>query len=75
MYKRQKGLCWICGERMAISPLSAGKGKYASFDHLTPKSDGGGNTQDNLRLAHQKCNSARGSVPVTNVLIALAIGE
>lgn len=68
MYKRQKGLCWICGERMAISPLAAGSLRFATFDHLVPKSEGGTGAQANLRLAHKKCNSLRGSVPVANVL-------
>lgn len=68
MYKRQKGLCWICGEKMAISVTSHGKGKYASFDHIIPKSEGGTNEQTNLRLAHQRCNNLRGTIPVVNVL-------
>lgn len=63
---------------MAISVTAAGSGKYASFDHIIPKSDGGGNDQGNLRLAHKKCNSLRGSVPLVNVLAAqhaLAVTE
>lgn len=69
MYKKQKGLCWICGERMAISVGAAGSGKYASFDHLVPKADGGGNVQSNLRLAHKRCNSARGDLSILHVLL------
>lgn len=73
MWKKQKGLCWICGERMAISLLAAGNPKYASFDHIVPKADGGGNVQSNLRLAHKKCNSARGDLPVSHVLLVQSI--
>lgn len=72
MYKRQKGLCWICGERMAISTSQAQSPMFATFDHLLPKAQGGGNTQDNLKLAHQKCNMMRSDLPVALVLVAQA---
>lgn len=72
MYKRQKGLCWICGERMAIAANASGNPKYASFDHVIAKANGGGNVQSNLRLAHKKCNSARGDLPASHVLIVQA---
>lgn len=69
MYKKQKGLCWICSERMAISPQSAGGPRYATFDHIVPKSEGGVNAQSNLMLAHKRCNVARASLPLASVLI------
>lgn len=68
MYKEQKGLCWICGERMAISKSQAGKAAYATFDHIVPKADGGTGERGNLRLAHRKCNALRGTVPFVNIL-------
>lgn len=70
MYKRQKGLCWICGERMAISVSAAGSPNYATFDHLDPKARGGSNAQTNLKLAHQKCNNLRADLPVAHVMVA-----
>lgn len=74
MWKKQKGLCWICGEPMAISRSQAGKDRYATFDHLVPKAEGGTNAQANLHLAHKKCNALRGTIPLVNV-IAMAIVE
>jgi 5-methylcytosine-specific restriction endonuclease McrA len=35
--------------------------KRATFDHIHPKSRGGGNEPTNLRLAHKRCNERRGS--------------
>lgn len=32
----------------------------ATFDHVTPKALGGTGKQDNLMLAHKRCNSRRG---------------
>jgi 5-methylcytosine-specific restriction endonuclease McrA len=69
MYKQQKGLCWICGEKMAISPGAYNSPKFATFDHLVPKAHGGKNAQENLKLAHRKCNMDRADLPVLNVMI------
>jgi 5-methylcytosine-specific restriction endonuclease McrA len=70
MYKHQKGLCWICGEHMAISDSRAGSENFATFDHLLPKAQGGTRAQTNLKLAHQKCNNLRGDLPIVGVMIA-----
>jgi 5-methylcytosine-specific restriction endonuclease McrA len=71
MYKRQKGLCWICGERMSIAPEHAGSDHFATFDHLVPKVEGGTKEQSNLRLAHQKCNGRRSALPVVNTILVM----
>lgn len=44
--------CWLCEK-----PLSYGD---ATFDHILPKTYGGGASWDNLKLACMPCNSARG---------------
>lgn len=36
---------------------------FASFEHLIPRSFGGTNRQENLLLAHRKCNAKRGCKP------------
>jgi 5-methylcytosine-specific restriction endonuclease McrA len=51
LYKRQGGLCWLCHKSMPRSD--------ATFDHLIPRSKGGGQSWENLKLAHRSCNEAR----------------
>ena len=37
---------------------------YITFDHIVPRSSGGGDRIENLRLAHNACNHARGNDPL-----------
>ena len=46
--ERDNGICWLCHEAGANSA-----------DHVQPLSRGGLNTADNLRAAHQSCNSGK----------------
>jgi 5-methylcytosine-specific restriction endonuclease McrA len=55
MFRRQRGLCWLCDKPM--DP------KHVSPDHLTPVSKGGRNLPYNKKLAHPLCNNLRGNVP------------
>lgn len=52
IWQRDKARCWIC--RHAV------RKDEASRDHVTPKSAGGYNKGRNYRLAHARCNTARG---------------
>lgn len=66
LFVQQNGLCHLCGEPMTLERkdrLRAPK-NFASFDHLTPKSEGGTSYYTNLKLAHRSCNSARQSRPL-----------
>jgi 5-methylcytosine-specific restriction endonuclease McrA len=64
LYERDIGLCWLCGEHVPhpyweaeeINDVNA-----PTRDHVIPKSRGGKNTLDNLRLAHSLCNRLRGN--------------
>lgn len=47
--------CWYCAQ-----PL----GNDITKEHLIPKSDGGANTQENLVLAHERCNQMAGNMPL-----------
>ena len=52
--------CWLCGND--VDPRApAGSREAGSVDHVVPRAKGGGNEDDNLRLAHRVCNSRRGS--------------
>lgn len=53
LLKRQRGLCAICG--LPVGPADA------TLDHIVPRSVGGGGEIENLRVAHRRCNMARGS--------------
>lgn len=45
--------CSLCKEPMPY--------KKASIDHVIPRSRGGNNSLDNLKLAHRDCNSRKGN--------------
>lgn len=64
MFKKQKGLCHLCGKPMAISQEKVMHDSFATFDHLIPRSQGGVNAQDNLPLAHRRCNEKRANRPL-----------
>jgi 5-methylcytosine-specific restriction endonuclease McrA len=51
--QRCKGRCQICGKKVRRVDFS--------FDHIIPLSRGGPHSQENLQLAHNVCNSRRGT--------------
>jgi 5-methylcytosine-specific restriction endonuclease McrA len=50
---RDRGRCHICGLKVRVSERS--------LDHLIPLAHGGNHTEDNLALAHFRCNSRMGA--------------
>jgi hypothetical protein len=57
---RDGWVCWLCDG--AIDPsLARSLPGAASIDHVVPRSRGGTSDLRNLRLAHRRCNSRRGS--------------
>lgn len=69
IYKRDKGICYLCGEPCDWNDYEEKDGiivygnKYPSRDHVIPKSKGGRNTWENIRLAHRICNSLKSDSP------------
>lgn len=53
LFRRQKGLCAICGQSMTLAE--------ASLDHIIPRAHVGTNRYANLRAAHRACNAKRGA--------------
>jgi len=56
-------VCALCPrnlDRHVKDPLSH---DYVTFDHIVPRSRGGLDTVDNVRLAHRRCNELRGNDP------------
>lgn len=46
--------CWLCQSPMHF--VYGNKDDRATIDHVMPRSKGGADTSDNLRLAHWRCN-------------------
>jgi hypothetical protein len=58
LWERDGNLCWLCHE--PIDPaLPQTNAMHISLDHVVPRKWSGKNCLDNLRLAHQHCNSTR----------------
>lgn len=53
IYERDGGRCGICGKKVASDQIS--------IDHIIPLSLGGQHTENNVRLAHIRCNVQRGN--------------
>ena len=66
LFKRDKGICWICGEKCDFNSTSISKkgniicgDLYPEIEHVIPISRGGLHSWDNVRLAHRKCNQLK----------------
>lgn len=66
LFDKQGGLCWLCMRPMTMRRNGGSKvpHDFATFDHVTPAANGGTAHRSNLKLAHRRCNSERGSRPV-----------
>lgn len=61
---RDGGNCTICGDPLDRKIKNPRHLLYVTFDHIVPRSQGGTDKIDNLRLAHAKCNWERGNDPI-----------
>jgi 5-methylcytosine-specific restriction endonuclease McrA len=59
IFERDGWRCHICGKRVHPSRFKRDP-EGPSLDHLIPLADGGSHSQANCRLAHLRCNAARG---------------
>lgn len=60
IYDKYQGICDICGRKLQ-NVDSGNLDSYATVDHIIPKSRGGTNRDDNLRLLCRRCNMLRGN--------------
>lgn len=70
VFERDNGICYLCGGICDWDDYEVKDGtiiygnNYPSRDHVSPKSKGGENSWDNIRLAHRICNSRKGNSPL-----------
>lgn len=70
VFKRDGGICYICGKPCDWNDYIVKDGAkiygdaYPSRDHVVPKSRGGANDWNNIRLAHRICNSRKSTRPL-----------
>lgn len=60
VYKRDKGVCWLCGGPVDRSLVWPDLG-FATLDHVVPLKRGGMHCYSNVRLAHLRCNCSKGA--------------
>ncbi|MCY1009312.1 HNH endonuclease [Nannocystis pusilla] len=75
IWRRTNGKCHLCHEGVGLHTygcLSLYGGEAGSVDHLVPQYFGGTDHFDNLRIAHQRCNSGRGIRDPDEVRLELA---
>lgn len=61
MYERDGWACGICLEPVDRELIGSASLWRPSIDHILPRSAGGSNEPENMRLAHFWCNAARGA--------------
>jgi len=65
LWAKQDGLCAICSKpmprgRFEVPHATLWKKLRPTFDHIRPRSKGGGDDPANLQLAHARCNKQKG---------------
>lgn len=66
--------CFYCGRDMLFGKCQCLSDQYATLDRLRPGSRDGGYIRGNVVLACQKCNRARGDLPVEEFMAQLRSG-
>lgn len=58
-FKKQKGLCAICGRKMYLPGEHAPPAVISTLDHIVPLSKGGSDHWENTQAVHYKCNQQK----------------
>lgn len=73
LYKRDKGVCYLCGGRCDLSDYIIKRGafiagdSYPSIDHVIPLAKGGAHAWNNVKLAHRRCNYLKGDKKIETI--------
>lgn len=65
LYRRDKGICYLCGCQCNLEDYTIINGNfiagdwYPSIDHVIPLAKGGKHSWGNVKLAHRVCNSRK----------------
>lgn len=60
IYERDRWVCYLC--ELPVARYADGRSPWApSLDHVVPLVAGGPHCDENLRLAHLRCNLVKGS--------------
>jgi 5-methylcytosine-specific restriction endonuclease McrA len=68
VYRKNNGICYLCGEKCDFEDIQIKNGRkicggnYPSIDHVIPLGAGGAHSWENVRLAHMRCNSIKGTL-------------
>ena len=69
LFKRDGGVCHICGGRCLYEDYTTIQGQkisgdwYPSIDHVVPLAKGGEHSWQNVKLAHRRCNYIKRDMP------------
>lgn len=66
IYERDEWTCGFCGYEVDRS-LSGAHSFGPTLDHIIPRSLGGDDSAENLRLVHRYCNAARSNRPALTI--------
>ena len=62
LFEEQNGRCYYCSEPMMLSKAALQQKRFATLDHVRPKSKGGIRSADNSVAACAECNFLKGSM-------------
>jgi hypothetical protein len=65
VWKRDKYRCRYCKAAVCNPSPDLSPDRWATVDHVRPRSQGGKNTMKNLVTACQRCNQRKASIPVS----------
>lgn len=74
LYRRDNGVCYLCGRRCNYEDYTVIDGNfiagdwYPSIDHIVPLKMGGKHSWGNVRLAHRLCNSKKSDKELNSLI-------